>query len=218
MGEVDVLTVGMDEVATSSLVGGFWVGAVLPSASLGELPLRDSKELSPQQIELLAREIGERAICAVAEVTLEEIDRFGLGDCLTLGYQRAFEVLRFQCDAFEQVIIDGKVNYLQHEPRVRTQVRADATVPSVAAASIVAKHAANMRMAVLAAKYPEYCLDQNHGHNTVQHRQALAAHGASAVHRRRSRVVQAQQWAHCGQLFPAEESMVTCGESEDEEV
>jgi len=85
---------------------------------------------------------------------------------------------------FDEIIVDGKFNYLSDDQRARAIVKADKTIPAVSAASIVAKVARDNWMIRVAAKeFPDYCFEKHVGYGTRLHRQALAEHGACSIHR-----------------------------------
>ena len=56
--------------------------------------------------------------------------------------------------------------------------------PSIAAASIIAKHTRDEMMVALDAQYPGYHWAQNKGYGVPAHRAGLAAQGVSPEHRR----------------------------------
>ena len=65
-----------------------------------------------------------------------------------------------------------------------TQVKADRTCVSVAAASVLAKVERDAMMVKLSSVHPAYGWEDNKGYASPGHIAALAAHGASIEHRR----------------------------------
>jgi ribonuclease HII len=63
-------------------------------------------------------------------------------------------------------------------------VDGDASVYSIACASVVAKVARDRLMARLAARYPGYGWEHNAGYATAEHRAAIRALGVTPHHRR----------------------------------
>jgi ribonuclease HII len=57
-------------------------------------------------------------------------------------------------------------------------------VRAISAASILAKVERDAAMRRLHALYPQYGFDEHKGYSTPQHLEALARHGACAIHRR----------------------------------
>jgi ribonuclease HII len=65
----------------------------------------------------------------------------------------------------------------------RAIVKGDATVASIAAASILAKTARDAELLRLHAIYPQYGLDRHKGYPTASHLAALRVHGPTPIHR-----------------------------------
>jgi ribonuclease HII len=63
-------------------------------------------------------------------------------------------------------------------------VKGDARSISIAAASIVAKVTRDRLMADYHRQYPQYGFSRHKGYPTRAHRQAVAAHGPSPIHRK----------------------------------
>jgi ribonuclease HII len=68
-------------------------------------------------------------------------------------------------------------------PRVVTQVKADRTCASVAAASVLAKTTRDALMSELAGSHPYYAWDENKGYASPVHRRELRRRGPSIHHR-----------------------------------
>lgn len=143
--------------------------------------IADSKKLTPQRREALARDIRACATAwAVASASVEEIDAINILRASLLAMRRAVERLAVTPG---QVLVDGL-----HPPRlslpVRTIVGGDATVAAIAAASILAKVARDAEMLALHRLHPQYGFDRHKGYPTLAHLAALRAYGVSSVHRR----------------------------------
>ena len=67
---------------------------------------------------------------------------------------------------------------------MRTIIKGDQTVLSVAAASVIAKTTRDAMMADEAEHYPAYGFESNRGYPAPVHKCALAAYGPSTIHRR----------------------------------
>jgi len=67
---------------------------------------------------------------------------------------------------------------------VQTVIGGDLLVPSISAASILAKTARDEDMLRLHERYPEYGFDLHKGYGTALHLERLATHGPCDVHRR----------------------------------
>ena len=113
-----------------------------------------------------------------------------MSEALRLATRRAVEAVQQQCRkkgiTLTEIVIDGKVNFLAGtalEQYVTMLPKADALVPSVSAASIIAKVARDQYMATQDALYPGYGFATHAGYGTAQHRAAIAAHGVTPLHR-----------------------------------
>jgi ribonuclease HII len=173
--------VGIDEVGRGCWAGPLVAGAVILRGPIEGL--RDSKKLSKPQREKLASIIETEALAyGLGWVWPEEIDDWGI----TLSVKRAMErALAGVREPFDEVIIDGNFNYLPEVAGARALIRADDTVPSASAASILAKVARDRYMASEATlTFPEYGFDKHVGYGTAAHIRALATHGVTAIHRK----------------------------------
>jgi ribonuclease HII len=137
--------------------------------------------LSEQQRNELAAAIRATAVAwAVAWASEEEIDRLNILQASLLAMKRAVENLSVQP---QEVLVDG-LYCPELSCAARAIVGGDATEPAISAASILAKTARDAEMLRLHALHPEYGFDRNKGYPTKAHLDALALHGACAVHRR----------------------------------
>lgn len=173
------LIVGMDEVGRGSWAGPLLVGAVILATPIPGVG--DSKLLTKRQREDLDRLIREQAKAyAIGRVSNVEIDTLGLTAASALAYERALNALASE---YDEVIVDGSYNYLPAYAQVRTLVDADAVMPAVSAASIIAKVARDRLMQQLAAKYPSYGFERHVGYGTAAHAAALLRFGPCDIHR-----------------------------------
>ena len=127
------LICGVDEAGRGPLCGPVVAAAVILDPARPIEGLADSKKLTERARERLAPLIRERALAwAVAEATVEEIDRLNILHATMLAMQRAVTALRV---APHEVRIDGNRCPALPYP-ARAIVRGDATEPSISAASI----------------------------------------------------------------------------------
>jgi ribonuclease HII len=180
----DRLVVGIDEVGRGSWAGPVTVCAVVP-AETHLAGIRDSKMLTPGEREVAARRVRSWARgIGVGHATHVECDELGMTEALRRAAARALEQLAAQGFEPDRIILDGKFDYMAMPGRVRTIVKADQTVLSVAAASVVAKVTRDALMAEEAEHFPAYGFESNRGYPAPVHKCALAAYGPSAIHRR----------------------------------
>ncbi len=84
--------------------------------------------------------------------------------------------------------------------KARAIVGGDALVPSISAASILAKVHRDRLCQTLHRAHPEYGFDDHKGYSTPEHLAALQRHGA-CVHHRRSFAPVREQLGRSGALF-----------------
>ena len=172
---------GVDEAGCGCWAGPVYAAAViLPLDSRLSL-VRDSKKLSVAQRERLVVDIKAAAAAwAVGTATAAEIDELNIRRAGALAMRRAVESLAVKP---EFVLIDAfRIPDLAIPSK--SIVRGDATVKSIAAASVIAKTARDAHLRELDALYPGYGFADHKGYGTAAHREALARLGPCQEHRR----------------------------------
>ncbi len=174
---------GVDEVGRGCLAGPVYAAAVaLPHGSL--LPgLDDSKALPPEVREPLAARIRCCALGAgVGAASAAEIDAIGILPATLLAMRRALEGLLAAGVSPDLVLFDA-VSLPGLGVAQRAFVRGDARVACIAAASVVAKTARDLRMDEFHRDWPVYGFHRHRGYGTPEHLAALRRHGPSPHHR-----------------------------------
>jgi ribonuclease HII len=180
------IVVGMDEVGRGAIAGPVTIGVVAVDASIEEVPkgLADSKLMTPKRREAMVPTVKQWALAwGTGSATAQEIDAYGIMAALSLAGSRALAALGVQPDV---VILDGTTSFLVEEdngPRVITQVKADQTCASVAAASVIAKVERDALMVSLHEQFPQYGWNSNKGYGAKVHTDALRTHGVTELHR-----------------------------------
>ena len=179
--DVPGLLAGVDEAGRGPLAGPVVAAAVILDDRAPIKGLADSKQLTALRREKLYDEIRAKALCcSVAQASVEEIDQLNIHQATMLAMRRAVLGLRLKP---AKVLVDG--NRLPTlDVLAEAIVSGDALVPSISAASILAKVTRDRLLCELHLQHPEYGFDQHKGYGTAQHMQALRVHGALAVHRR----------------------------------
>jgi len=184
------MILGIDEVGRGPWAGPLVVGAVI----LGGVEiegLNDSKKLTKKCREDLDEVIREQAAAwALGWVSARELDDVGMSQALRLATRRAVKQIQSQCKennlAFDEIIIDGTVNFLADtalEQYVTVMAKADGLIPSVSAASIIAKVARDNFMVEQDVVYPGYGFASNAGYGVAKHRMAIERLGVTPLHR-----------------------------------
>ena len=177
------MVLGIDEVGRGPWAGPLVVGAVVLGGATID-GLTDSKKLTKKQRERLAPEINLRASAvALGWVSAEELDTIGMSEALRLATRRAVKQITVP---YHEIIIDGTINLLSGTPLekyVTTLPKADLLVPSVSAASIVAKVARDAYMSEQDSVYPGYGFSRHAGYGVAAHRSAIERLGVTPLHR-----------------------------------
>lgn len=175
-----MIIVGIDEVGRGCWAGPLVAGAVILSTPIDGLT--DSKLLSKKRREYFADVIKSQALAyGLGWVDAARIDSVGLTEAVRIAMSEALSQIKH---AYDRVIIDGNINYLELNERAETLIKADLTIPAVSAASVLAKVARDAYMETAARLYPEYGFEQHVGYGTKQHSDNLKLYGVSDLHRR----------------------------------
>ena len=180
------LTAGVDEAGRGPLAGPVVAAAVILDDARPIAGLADSKALAPARREALAVEIRARSLAwGLGWAEAGEIDRLNILQATLLAMRRALAAL---ATAPAHIVVDGNrcpsLDGLGLASTLEAVVGGDATVPSISAASILAKCARDAHMVELDARYPGYGFAGHKGYPTAAHVAALRRLGPSPVHRR----------------------------------
>ena len=175
------LVAGVDEAGRGPLAGPVVAAAVILDPRQPIAGLADSKKLTARRRERLFDAIRAKALCcAVAEASVEEIDRLNILQATLLAMQRAVAGLRLPP---AKVLVDG--NRLPRlAMRAEAVVGGDARVAAISAASILAKVTRDRWCVEVDAQWPQYGFAAHKGYGTAAHLAALQAHGPCALNRR----------------------------------
>ncbi|MEO6109875.1 MAG: ribonuclease HII [Candidatus Saccharimonadales bacterium] len=177
------MILGIDEVGRGPWAGPLVIGAVV----LGDIPiegLTDSKKLTKKkrdELDVIIRR--DAAGFGLGWVSSEEIDKIGLSAALRLATIRAVEQVKAP---YHEIIIDGTINFLSETSKgkyVTTLPKGDLLIPSISAASIIAKVARDTYMAEQDEVYPGYNFTSHVGYGTAAHKQAIETLGVTPLHR-----------------------------------
>jgi len=175
------LVCGLDEAGRGPLAGPVFAAAViLPKGCVIE-GLNDSKRLSEKKRELLYEEIKEKAVdWAIGRAEAYEIDKINILNASMLAMRRAVEALKVKP---EFLLVDGNIARGFTIP-AEAVIKGDGKLPSIAAASILAKVTRDRFCVELDEMYPNYLFKKNKGYATKEHRELLKKYGPCPLHRR----------------------------------
>ncbi|MFZ1361009.1 MAG: ribonuclease HII [Candidatus Saccharimonadales bacterium] len=177
------MILGIDEAGRGPWAGPLVVGAVVLGGAQIE-GLTDSKKLTKKKREVLYDEIVMSAqAAATGWVSANELDIVGMSEALRLATRRAVEQIRVP---YSEIIIDGTVNFLVDTGKgryVTTMPKADLLIPSVSAASIMAKVERDRYMTAQDEVYPGYGFASHAGYGVAKHRAAIEEMGVTPLHR-----------------------------------
>lgn len=173
---------GVDEAGRGPLCGPVVAAACILPVGLYIEGLNDSKKLTPKKRKEVFNKIIENAVAySIAEASVEEIDELNILEADMLAMRRAVEGLQIKADF---AIIDGNVSRGFSIPTM-TVIKGDATSPSIAAASILAKVTRDEMCEQMDKAYPQYGIGKHKGYGTKQHMDALRQYGPSPIHRKK---------------------------------
>lgn len=180
------LTAGVDEAGRGPLAGPVVAAAVILDDHNPIKGLADSKALTALRREKLFDEIRAKALCfAIAQASVEEIDRLNILQATLLAMQRAVAGLRLKP---VKTLVDGNCLPVL-DMLAEAIVKGDTKVPSISAASILAKVHRDHWCAQIHERYPLYGFDGHKGYGTLAHMQALQQYGPCPEHRKSFRPV-----------------------------
>ena len=177
------MILGIDEVGRGPWAGPLVVGAVVLGGVVID-GLTDSKKLTKKRREILYDEIINKAASSgTGWVSAYELDEIGMSQALVLATKRAVEKINVP---YSEIVIDGTVNFLADTGKgkyVQTMAKADLLVPTVSAASILAKVERDRFMVEQDEVYPGYGFSSHAGYGVAKHREAIEKLGVTPLHR-----------------------------------
>lgn len=173
--------IGVDEVGRGPLAGPVVAAAAYLPDTRAVSSLRDSKALTEKRRLVLNKDILACASVAFGSAPATTIDELGIEQATRQAMQNAVAALVAPSDAV--VLVDGNRAPTFGNRDVITEIKADGSCPSVAAAAIVAKTVRDRAMVNLAHTFGAYGWHTNKGYGSKQHREAIREHGVTPHHR-----------------------------------
>ena len=172
---------GVDEVGRGSLVGPVYAAAVILNKSINKKLLKDSKILSKKKREKLCSYIKKNSIWAIGQASVKEIEKINILYASLLAMKRAIKKLKKKPNL---VLIDGNKLPNLKNYNLKYIIKGDQKIPSISAASIIAKVSRDRFITTLSKKFKNYGWDTNSGYGTKKHLRAIKKFGTTKYHRK----------------------------------
>ena len=172
---------GVDEVGRGSLIGPVYASAVILKKSINQKLLKDSKSLSKKEREYLCKYIKKNSTWSIGKASVKEIEKLNILQASLLAMKRAIKKLKKKPT---HVLIDGNKTPELENYNLKSVIKGDKKIPSISAASIIAKVSRDKFITNLSKKNKGYDWDKNFGYGTKQHLKALKKLGITKHHRK----------------------------------
>lgn len=180
--------IGADEVGYGSLAGPLVVAGVKAPKNWSLDGLNDSKKLSAKKREQMRDRLTKLIINKeisyhLVEFSNTDIDGVGVARVLKRAYIEIFKTL-YCVDS--HIISDGVLDFSDYgidHYSMESMVKADTKIPTVMAASILAKTYRDEKMKNLHKLYPKYLWNKNVGYGSKTHLLAIEMWGPTPYHR-----------------------------------
>ena len=172
---------GIDEVGRGSLIGPVYAAAVILNKSINKKLLKDSKNLTKSKRQILSKYIKKNSIWSIGKASVKEIEKINILQASLLAMKRAIKKLKKKPDL---VLIDGNKLPEIKNYNLRSVIKGDQKIPSISAASIIAKVTRDKMIANLGKKFKGYYWHKNYGYGTKQHLKAIKNLGITSEHRK----------------------------------
>ncbi|MCL2244625.1 MAG: ribonuclease HII [Treponema sp.] len=181
---------GLDEAGRGPLAGPVYAAAVILPDNFPLDILNDSKKLTASRREKAASIIRADALAwGIGWASHTEIDSINILQASLLAMKRAFEEMMKNISMKSMALCENIAAVADglYIPDIsapcKAMVKADAKVPAVMAASILAKTARDSYMDEMALLYPLYGYEKHKGYPTKAHREAVLKYGPSPIQR-----------------------------------
>ena len=139
------------------------------------------KSLSKNKREVLFTYIKKNSIWAIGKASVKEIEKMNILHASLLAMKRAIIKLKKKPTL---VLIDGNKLPDLKKYNLKYVIKGDQKIPSISAASIIAKVSRDRFITALSKKFNNYGWDTNSGYGTKQHLRAIKKYGITKHHRK----------------------------------
>jgi len=171
----------VDEVGRGSLIGPVYAAAVILNKSINTKILKDSKSLSKNKRKEISTYIKKNSIWAIGQASVREIEKINILQASLLAMKRAIIKLKKKPSL---VLIDGNKLPNIKNYNLKYIIKGDQKIPSISAASIIAKVSRDKFVTTLSKNFKNYRWDTNSGYGTKEHIKAIKKFGVTKYHRK----------------------------------
>ena len=175
------IVAGVDEVGRGSLIGPVYAAAVILNKSINTKILKDSKSLSKNKRKEISTYIKKNSIWAIGQASVREIEKINILQASLLAMKRAIIKLKKKPSL---VLIDGNKLPNIKNYNLKYIIKGDQKIPSISAASIIAKVSRDKFVTTLSKNFKNYRWDTNSGYGTKEHIKAIKKFGVTKYHRK----------------------------------
>ncbi len=175
-----IMIAGADEAGRGPLCGPVVAAACIMPNDIFIEGIDDSKKLTEKKREVLFDKITGMALnYGIGIVSNEEIDSTNILIATRKAFRLAIEQLPKPYELYTDYIsgLDPSIEYTAF-------VKGDASVYTIAAASIIAKVTRDRILREYSEQYPEYGFDKHKGYGTKLHYEAIEKYGILPIHRK----------------------------------
>ena len=143
--------------------------------------LKDSKSLKKSQREILSKYIKQNSVWSIGRASVKEIEKINILHASLLAMKRAITKLKKKP---KLVLVDGNNLPEIKNYKLKSIIRGDQKIPSISAASIIAKVTRDKMITKLGRNFKGYYWDKNYGYGTKHHLKAIKKFGITSHHRK----------------------------------
>ena len=174
---------GVDEAGRGPLCGPVFASAVILDNNLKIKNLDDSKKISLKKRNEIYEEIKIKSFeYTFASASVEEIDELNILNASLLAMKRA--ILIVTMISLIECYVDGLYTPKIEGCNLTAMIKGDSLMPSISAASIIAKVERDTYMESLHELFPQYELNSHKGYPTKKHISLIKKFGVNKIYRK----------------------------------